>query len=226
VEARAIGKVLEERINRFWHEQLAEKFELPCYLEIEFETHFSRFLMPTIRGSGVGSKKRYAGLVEQADGETQLVFKGLESVRTDWTELAKDFQQALYDAVFHDRDPSALVRDTVAETLSGQRDHQLVYRKRLRQKLDQYVKNVPPHVRAARLADEHNKRNNLPLQYQRKGWISYVMTTNGPEPIEYRECPLDYDHYIERQLKPVADAVLPFAGLSFDTIMDKQLGLF
>ena len=31
-------------------------------LEIEFDTHHAKFFMPTIRGSDVGSTKRYAGL--------------------------------------------------------------------------------------------------------------------------------------------------------------------
>ncbi|NQZ11671.1 MAG: DNA polymerase II, partial [Algicola sp.] len=118
------------------------------------------------------------------------------------------------------------VRQVFEDTLAGERNHQLVYRKRLRRKLDQYVKNVPPHVRAARLADEQNRRNDRPLQYQHKGSISYIMTVHGPEPIEYQSNMIDYDHYIEKQLLPVADAILPFIGLSFDKLINQQMGLF
>lgn len=39
-----------------------------------------------------------------------------------------------------------------------------------------------PHVRAARLADDYNRRLGRPLQYQRGGWISYLITLAGPEP--------------------------------------------
>ncbi len=41
------------------------------------------------------SKKRYAGVVAGKGGD-ELVFKGLENVRTDWTWLARDFQEELY----------------------------------------------------------------------------------------------------------------------------------
>jgi DNA polymerase-2 len=223
--ADEIGKTLTDDINQRWQQKLKKDFDLECYLEMEYETHFNRFLMPTIRGSEVGSKKRYAGLIKTPDGD-ELVFKGLETVRTDWTDLAKEFQTELYECVFHDRDPSAYVRQVVEETQAGERNHQLVYRKRLRRRLDQYVKNVPPHVRAARLADEQNKRNDRPLQYQHKGTISYIMTVHGPEPIEYQSNMIDYDHYIEKQLQPIADAILPFIGLSFDKLIGQQMGLF
>ncbi|MBW6551910.1 DNA polymerase II, partial [Salmonella enterica] len=76
------------------------------------------------------------------------------------------------------------VRDYVKRTLAGELDELLIYRKRLRRRLDDYQRNVPPHVRAARLADEHNQRLGRPLQYQRGGWISYLITTGGPQPLE------------------------------------------
>lgn len=68
---------------------MQQQFGLENALELEFETHYSRFLMPTIRGAEQGSKKRYAGLVIRADGSEEVVYKGLETVRTDWTPLAQ-----------------------------------------------------------------------------------------------------------------------------------------
>ena len=66
-----------------------------------------------------------------------------------------------------------------------------------------------PHVRAARLADEENHKRGRPLQYQNRGTIKYVWTTNGPEPLDYQRSPLDYEHYLTRQLQPVAEGILP-----------------
>ncbi|MDN5680345.1 MAG: hypothetical protein L0G81_06860, partial [Ewingella sp.] len=62
--------------------------------------------------------------------------------------------------------------------------------------------------------------------YQNGGWISYVMTTSGPEPLENLHSPIDYDHYIERQLEPVADGILPFLHDDFATLITGQMGLF
>ena len=224
-ESRALGKTLQSFINEQWQALLLEQFNIVSELEIEFETHFIKFLMPTIRGQDVGTKKRYAGLV-QKDEEQQLVFKGLESVRTDWTELAKQFQRSLYWKIFNNEPVVDYIKQMVADTLAGKHDDLLYYRKRLRRKLELYVKNVPPHVRAARLADEIYQQQGKPLKYQNKGWIEYVMTVNGPQAKGCRNAALDYQFYIDRQLLAVADAILPFINTSFDEITNSQMNLF
>ncbi len=224
-EASAIGRKLVEQVNAWWKGHLQQEYGLESALELEFETHFKRFLMPTIRGSEQGSKKRYAGLVSGADGE-HIIYKGLETVRTDWTPLAQEFQQELYQRIFHHQPYQDYVREYVAKTLAGEFDSQLVYRKRLRRKLSDYERNVPPHVRAARLADDYNVQQGRAKQYQNGGWISYVMTTAGPEPLENLHSPIDYDHYIERQLEPIADGILPFLHDDFATLINGQMGLF
>ncbi|WP_045048468.1 DNA polymerase II [Rouxiella chamberiensis] len=224
-EANDIGGRLVEKVNRWWKTHLDQEYGLQSALELEFETHYQRFLMPTIRGSDQGSKKRYAGLVVKEDGE-HIVYKGLETVRTDWTPLAQTFQQELYQRIFHHRPYQDYIRDYVIRTMNGEFDDRLIYRKRLRRRLTEYERNVPPHVRAARLADEYNQANGRALQYQNGGWISYVMTTSGPEPLENRLSPIDYDHYIEKQLEPVADGILPFLHDDFATLITGQMGLF
>ncbi|WP_417313208.1 DNA polymerase II [Ectopseudomonas khazarica] len=225
-EAARIGRALVARVNAWWREHLQHAYGLDSALELQFETHYRRFLMPTIRGTEEGSKKRYAGLVRDAAGAERMVFKGLETVRTDWSPLAQRFQQELYRLVFAGEPYEAYVRDYVERTLDGELDELLVYRKRLRRRLDDYQRNVPPHVRAARLADEHNQHLGRPLQYQRGGWISYLITRGGPQPLERLLSPVDYEHYISRQLKPVADAILPFVGGDFERLLDGQYRLF
>jgi DNA polymerase-2 len=165
-----------------------------------------------------------------ADGSDEMVYKGLETVRTDWTPLAQQFQQGLYERIFKGQPYEDYVRDYVARTLNGELEDQLVYRKRLRRALDEYERNVPPHVRAARIADEFHMRQGRPAQYRNGGWIRYVMTTAGPEPLDVREggaaSPIDYAHYLEKQLEPVADAILPFMGDSFARLTSPQGALF
>ncbi|VVP30918.1 DNA polymerase II [Pseudomonas fluorescens] len=225
-EAAQIGHALVDHVNQWWREHVRQEYGLESALELQFETHYKRFLMPTIRGAEEGSKKRYAGLVTRADGSDEMVYKGLETVRTDWSPLARQFQQELYLRIFNRRPYQDYVRDYVRKTLAGEFDDRLIYRKRLRRTLDDYQRNVPPHVRAARIADDYNDRQGRPRQYQNGGWISYVITVAGPEPLEIRSAPIDYDHYVTRQLQPVADAILPFVDDDFSTLIGGQLGLF
>ena len=65
-EAQRIGRALVERVNGWWREHLQQEFGLASALELEVDTHYRRFLMPTIRGAEQGSKKRYAGLTVDA----------------------------------------------------------------------------------------------------------------------------------------------------------------
>jgi DNA polymerase-2 len=74
--------------------------------------------------------------------------------------------------------------------------------------------NIPPHVQAAKLLDHPGRL------------IRYCITTNGPQPVEKRSAPLDYEHYVESQLKPIADAVLEMQGTNFDRIISGQQELF
>lgn len=224
-QAEKLGAQLAAQLNHWWTTRIEQEFGLTSQLEIEYETHYRRFLMPTIRGSEKGSKKRYAGLVAADDGDA-LIFKGLESVRSDWTPLARQFQQQLYTRVFHDQPFSDYICQLVLDLYDGKLDQQLVYHKRLRQSLAAYTKAQPPHVRAARRAEAIYKQQGLPARYRRGDSIPYVITMAGPEPAEFLQSTIDYDHYLERQLRPVAEGILPFIGVDFDGLISRQSSLF
>jgi DNA polymerase-2 len=224
--AHAVAANLAADINDWWARGLREGQGLESFLEIEVDTHYKKFFMPTIRGSEVGSKKRYAGLSADATGKEAMVYRGLEMARSDWTPLARQFQEGLLSRIFQGEPYKPFVTDYARSTLAGDKDALLIYRKRLRHRLDAYLVNVPPQVRAARMADEHNGRLGRPMQYQKGGWIEYVMTRNGPEPLETRRSRIDYEHYLTRQLQPIADAILQPLGENFMALTTSQRGLF
>ena len=212
-DAQAQGSNLMNELNHWWKTRLRDEHNIDCYLELEFETHFNKFLMPTTRGDMKGSKKRYAGMTEK-NGEQHMIFKGMESVRSDWTALAREFQRELYQRIFTSQTFKEYIVDTVERLQGGQLDTQLSYRKRLRKPLDSYTKNVPPHVQAARKSGVRSR------------WVKYFITVNGPEPADAITSPLDYDHYLERQLAPAADSLLQCLGTSFEEVTSAQLSMF
>jgi DNA polymerase-2 len=219
VEAcHALGEELALTLNGWWRERIEGEHGLESALELELDACFSRFLMPTMRRSEQGSKKRYAGIVV-SDGETKLVIKGLEAVRTDWTPLARSFQRELLRRVFAEEPYEAWVRELTDALHRGELDEECVYKKRLRRPLDEYTKNVPPHVAAARQLPP--SPSGLPRRE-----VHYVITTRGPQPASTRTAPIDYVHYVERQLAPAADAVLPFLGADFMKLGGRQMSLF
>lgn len=223
-----LAQLLVADINIYWRDRLREEFDLQSALEIKFEAHYRRFFMPTIRGSDQGSKKRYAGLIEfrnakgarQGEWQRDLVFKGLESVRSDWTRLAKQFQHELYRRVFCEEPFEEYIRSVVADVQAGKHDNDLVYRKRLRAALDSYQRNVPPHVQAAR------KLQAAGIRVRRGDTIEYVICRDGAFPVQLAHGTPDYAHYIERQLAPPADSLLQCVGTSFGQIAGQQISLF
>jgi DNA polymerase-2 len=141
----------------------------------------------------------------------------MEAVRSDWTPLARELQRELYARLFDERPVACWLRDTVAQLRAGGLDDRLVYRKRLRKPAGDYRATTPPHVAAARK-----------LGREGRGRIAYVMTSAGPEPAARREHPLDHEHYVQKQLRPVAEPVLRLLELDFDRVIgdDVQLSLF
>jgi len=224
--AGEIGNHLVTTINRYWRVHLQAEYGIESCLEMEFETHYRQFFMPTTRGSDQGSKKRYAGLVDDEQGERHIVYKGLETVRTDWTELAREFQQTLYQLIFDGADPAGFILQTIADLHAGKYDARLVYRKRLHKKLAEYQKNIPPHAQAAIKAEAEFRRRNEPSRYRNRSWVEYVMTMAGAQTLECQTARLDYEHIVERQLTPIADTILNAIGSSMDALTGQQQDLF
>ena len=175
--------------------------------------------MPTMRGSEQGSKKRYAGVIER-DGVKKVIFKGLENVRTDWTPLARQFQETVFSQVFFEQPYQQTLLNTVAQLQAGELDAQLVYRKRLRRKLKDYQRNIPPHVQAAQKAAAQGD------DIRRGDWIEYLITLNGAEPVNYQQSRIDYQHYIDKQLAPAVDSILHCVNDSFANVTSQQLSIF
>jgi DNA polymerase-2 len=214
--ARALGESLAVRLTSELAAHVAASWRVESRLELQFERLYLRLCLPAVRHGTGGARKRYAGLVE-APGGPRVVFTGMEAVRGDWTELAKQVQRELYERLFLERPFEDYLRTVVGELRAGRLDERLVYRKSLRKSPEAYTATTPPHVVAAR------------KQAQRKrGRVAYLVTVAGPEPVEERRSPIDYEHYVEKQVRPVAEPVLALLGLDFSKVIgdDRQLTLF
>jgi len=221
-EALGLGAALRDRINAELRREIRAGYGVESQLELEFETLFLKFFLPSVRHGVGGARKRYAGLLrpEAGGGAGKTVFVGMEVVRRDWTEVSKIFQRGLFERLFHGvgkEEVLAYARDFVRDLKEGRHDEHLVYRKALRKGLDEYTATTPPHVKAARLVEG-------PVD----GLVEYVMTASGPQPASARTAPVDHAHYVEKQVRPIAEQVFPHLGLSFDEALGeaRQMKLF
>lgn len=214
MNAKSNGERIAFELNEYWKKRLKTDFGVTSFLELEFEKYYRSFVLTPIRGGESGAKKRYAGLLV-TNGEEDLEFVGMEFVRSDWTKLSKDFQVQLYMKIFNSEKVDDWIRTIVSRIRKGEFNDKLVYRKRLRKEIDEYQKSSPPHVRAAKMINKSS------------GTVEYIITKQGPVPVELNPSDLDYQHYIDKQIKPIADSVLGLLGKSFDSIVNSpQLSFF
>lgn len=213
-EVLAQGAQLAQTLTTALAETIDQRWQVESRMELEFEKLYTRLFLPSVRHGAGGARKRYAGVKA---GGSDVEFVGMEVVRRDWTELAKGVQRELYARLFGGQPVADYLREVVDHLRAGELDEQLVYRKGLRRSLASYVTSSPPHVVAAR------KLSGAPPRI-----ISYVMTTAGPEPLEAQVHEPDREHYLEKQVLPVAEPVLGALGLEFAQVIgdDRQLGLF
>jgi DNA polymerase-2 len=176
-------------------------------LELEFEKLYLRLFLPRARHSTRGASKRYAGWLDGGAGEA-VEFVGMEVVRRDWTALAKRVQRELYQRLFTDQPVEAYLAEIVNRLRNGELDAELVYHKNLRKDTVEYTATTPPHVAAAR-------KSSRPLGRS----IRYVVTTAGAEPLDNLTHPIDREHYVEKQVRPVAEPVLETLGLDFEKVI-------
>ncbi len=210
-EVTNIGHKIVDSINAFLQEYIKREYHRQSFIELQFEKVFKKFMMPKTRGTEVGSKKRYAGL-SMKDGKEEIDITGMEFVRGDWCDAAKEFQYQILNLIFHGKEDEIkkFIKEYVKDIKAGKMDDKLVIRKSIRKELEQYTKITPPHVKAARKL--HTITSSV---------IEYYLAADGePYPKELMKGrKIDYEYYIGKQIEPLADTVLSFYGQTFSDLM-------
>ena len=222
-DPEATAGAIAEDVNAHLAGLLAERFRVESKCAIEFEGHYRKIFFPPSRAGGGAAKKKYAALASDPAGGTRLKLSGMESVRGDWTRLARDFQRELFERLFGGEgyeDISRWIKSLIARLRARELDDSLVYRKRITKDIKEYTKSVPPHIRAARMLGPSDGPG-APRE------VAYVHTTSGPVPVQRGPSDIDYQHYVDRQIGPLADGVLFVFDKSFkDVVEGRQLSLF
>jgi DNA polymerase II len=207
VRATNEAERLAAELNADLARHIAAEWRVQSRMELEFDKLYLRLFLPHARHSTRGASKRYAGLVREA-GEDRVEFVGMEVVRRDWTALAKRVQRELYQRLFKDMPVDAYLAEIVSRVRQGSLDQELIYDKNLRKEAREYQATTPPHVAAAR-------KSTRPLGRS----IRYLITTAGPEPLDNLQHPIDREHYVAKQVRPVAEPVLEILGLDFENVI-------
>lgn len=168
------------------------------------------------------AKKRYCGLLP--DGSLDMV--GLEAVRGDWANVAKDTQEKVLELVLKQRSPDKAVR-FVREHIGRIRKQKVSFRdliiwKTLTKPAEQYEVNAP-HVQAAKML-------------MKEGWelavgdkVGYVVT-HGAGKLYERVKPyvfasygeVDTEYYVSNQVVPAALRILSLFGVDEKALLEAE----
>ena len=197
-------------------EKLSRMIEENLGLEIKPDKIYSRILFTE-------AKKRYCGLMP--DGRLDMV--GLEVVRGDWANVAKNIQEKVLEIILKEQPIRKAVEkavEYVRKYIIDLRNRRVPYRdlviwKTLTKPLEEYEVKAP-HVEAAKLL-------------QKEGWsltigdkVGYVVTSGSGKLYErvkpytlasYDE--IDIEYYVTNQVIPAALRVLSLFGVKEEELI-------
>lgn len=164
------------------------------------------------------AKKRYAGVT--VDGVLDMV--GFEAVRGDWTEIAKEVQVAVAQAVLAEGNVNKAI-EYLRGLIKGLREgkvalEKLVIWKTITKDLGEYEVDAP-HVRVAK---RYVKAGLRVGPGDKVGYVVVKGTGNiGDRAVPYFEATLDkvdVDYYVEHQIIPAAMRILNYFGVTEQTL--------
>jgi len=202
----------EKLVNRF-----IKEIDKNLGLEINLGQLYKRILFTE-------AKKKYAGLL--SDGELEVV--GMEAIRGDWSNLAKNVQNEVLRLVLEDSNPTRaksyvmnLTKDLKSANVPKS---SLVIWKTLTKRPDEYEVNAP-HVEVARKM----AKEGWPVSVGDK--VGFIITKK-PGKLYQKAEPhfkvsldqVDYDYYVRNQIVPAATRVLEVFGITEEDLLGTRRG--
>jgi DNA polymerase I len=176
--------------------------KLGVKMSVEAKAFYSELYFPQKSGGSDAPKKRYAGRVVWKHGwlpKPTLEIVGLEAVRSDAPEVAKNLQRGLIEAFLSNTDRLELQRivATFKKLLKEGvfKPHELAFSRTVTKGVERY-KTIPPHIRAVKKLDSVAIGDK----------ILYLYTKWGPLPLEVVEkenVKIAYDHYWNNLFLPI-----------------------
>jgi len=193
---------------------------LPSLMELELDNFYPLGLFVMKKGEARGAKKKYA-LIDE-DGNIKVV--GFETVRGDWSILAREVQEKVFEIILREKDvDKALeyVRDIVKKIEKKEIPlEKMVIKKQLKKDIADY-ETVGPHVEVAkRLRDRGDVVGS--------GSVIRFIVNEGKGIIREKAKPADesesYDseYYIHHQIVPVVASIFEVLGHSAKELFDQD----
>jgi DNA polymerase I/DNA polymerase-2 len=209
-------------------EKFLEKMNktLPGIIKLDLQGIYKRGIFIP-RGVGPGTaKKRYALIDEKG----VLTVRGLEKVRRDWSNVAKDTQEKVLKLILDKKDVKGSVKyvKNIIKELKERKIplKDLIIIEQLTKPLSEY-KVIGPHVVAARKIKERGRPigEGMPIMFIiTKGKGSISERSEPFEDVDIKD--IDIDYYVTHQIVPAALRVLTVLGVTEEELLGESLKSF
>ncbi|MDD5253670.1 MAG: DNA-directed DNA polymerase [Candidatus Nanoarchaeia archaeon] len=204
-------------------EELIEKInkKLPKLMELDLEGVSKRGIFVSKKTEETGAKKKYALIDEKGN----ISVKGFETVRRDWSYLAKETQRKILEIILKDGSSEKAVKyvQDIIEKIRKKQipNEKMVIRTSLKKPIESY-KNLEAHVVVAK----HMQKMGIPVSVGTT--IRFIvaeglglMSNRSKIPEEVEEGSYDSEYYINNQIVPAVEMI--FEALKKDkNILIKQ----
>jgi DNA polymerase I len=192
--------------------------ELPGIMELEFEGMYSSGIFVGVKGAEYGAKKKYA-LIDERD---ELTIKGFETVRSNWSPIAKEVQKKVLCIILKEMDAEKAF-NYVKKIISRIRNREIdvkdfAIRTQITKPIEEY-EALAPHVALAKrlLAKGIDINPGDVVEYvieKGKGRIGERAQTVEESSAD----DIDYDYYIKNQIIPSVDKIFEVLGYDVDDL--------
>jgi DNA polymerase Pol2 len=204
--------------------------KLPGVMELEFEGYYPSALFVSAKMSDAGAKKKYALLDDKGD----VYIKGFETVRRNWSFIAKEVQRGVLDIILKENNPDKAL-EYVKSVISDLKSHEIPVEKviihtQLQKDIEDYA-SIGPHVAAAKLM----RKKDIPVG---PGSLIKFVVIKGEGRIrdkvklaeDTKKDEYDPDYYINNQVIPSVNRIFNALGYEKDDLENhtgqKKLGDF
>jgi len=195
---------------------------LPGLMELDFQGFYPSGIFVSAKAGAFGAKKKYALLSENGS----LKIKGFESVRRNWSSIAKESQEAVLAIILKEHDVKK-ASDYIKKVVDGLRNKKIPVEKviihtQLQKDISEYD-NKGPHVAVAQ------RLKNQGVSVGPGTTIRYVVMqgsdiirNRSKMPEEVKGNDYDADYYINNQVIPAVERIFNVLGYTKEELLEKK----
>ncbi|MCK4589413.1 MAG: hypothetical protein KAT77_03155 [Nanoarchaeota archaeon] len=212
------SKTKEEILN--FVEQI--NLNLPGLMELEYEGFYPFGIFVSAKAGPYGAKKKYALISEKGN----LKITGFETVRRNWSPIAKQTQEKVLDIILRERDVKKaflLVRSVVSDLRKHQiPNEKVIITTQLQKEISGYDA-IGPHVAVAKKMRDQGQDVGPGSMIQ---WVvtegQGIIRDRSELPEDVKEGEYDDDYYINNQVVPAVEKIFAVLGYTKESLAESK----